>query len=185
MTPNRRAPTSPARTKKRMKIERIYALGLLLVTLSSAAQVLRDVDPDWKEGEVPPPPAFSQSRLIPIDMARYFSLRFGVDPQTISVTADGIVRYVMVAANNSGAMNAMFEGLRCSTGEVKTYARASSDGQWSLVQNPQWESLRGNQSSKHALAFARQGACEGRAARSNTRAIVNALKNPPPDIYAQ
>jgi hypothetical protein len=168
-----------------MKIERIYALGLLLVTLSSAAQVFSDTDPDWKEGDVPPPPAFRQNRLIPIDMPRYFSLRFGVDPQTLSITPDGIVRYVMVAANKSGAMNAMFEGVRCSTGQVKTYAHASSNGQWSIIQNPQWESLFGDHSSKHALAFAHQGACEGRTTRSSTDAIVNALKNPQQDIYAR
>ncbi len=168
-----------------MKIKYLYALGLLMMTLGSTAQIFSDEDPDWKETDAPSPPAFSQNRLIPIDMARYFSLRFGVDPQTISITADGIVRYVMVAANNSGAMNAMFEGLRCSTGEVKTYARASSDGQWSVVQNPQWESLFGDQSSKHALAFARQGACEGRTTRSSAQAIVNALKKPELDLYSQ
>jgi hypothetical protein len=168
-----------------MKIEKIYALGLLLVTLSSAAQVFSDVDPDWKESDAPPPPAFSQTRLIPIDMPPYYSLRFGVDPQTISITADGIVRYVMVASSASGAVNAMYEGLRCATGEVKTYARASANAQWSIVQNPGWQSLKGNQSSRHALAFARQGACEGRTTRSSTGAIVNSLKNPRPDIYQQ
>lgn len=168
-----------------MKIKQIYTLGLLLATLGSTAQVFSDTDPDWKESDAPPPPAFSQDRLIPIEMARYFSLRFGVDPQTISITPDGIVRYVMVAANKSGAMNAMFEGVRCATGEVKTYARASSNGQWSVVQNPQWASLFGDQSSKHALAFARQGACEGRTTRSSAQAIVHALKNPELDIYAQ
>lgn len=165
-----------------MKIEKIYALGLLLVALSSTAQVFSDVDPDWNESDAPTPPAFSQTRLIPIDMPTYFSLRFGVDPQTISVTADGIVRYVMVASNASGSMNAMFEGLRCATGEVKTYARANASGQWSIVQNPAWQSLKGNQSSRHALAFARQGACEGRTAGSSAQSIANSLKNPRQDL---
>lgn len=168
-----------------MKIERIYALGLLMVALSSAAQVFSDVDPDWKESDTPTPPSFSQTRLIPIDMPPYVSLRFGVDPQTISVTSDGIVRYVVVASNASGSLNAMFEGLRCATGEVKTYARASANAQWSIVQNPGWQSLKGNQSSRHALSLARQGACEGRTSRSSTDAIVKMLKNPHPDIYQQ
>lgn len=168
-----------------MKIKKTYVLGLLLVTVGSAAQVFSDVDPDWKESDTPTPPAFSQNRLIPIDMPPYLSLRFGVDPQTISVHADGIVRYVMVASNASGAMNAMYEGLRCATGEVKTYARANANAQWSIVQNPEWQSLKGNQSSRHALAFARQGACEGRTTGSSTDAIVKSLKNPRPDIYQQ
>lgn len=160
-----------------MKLEKLFWLGLTLVALSASAQVI--TDPDWKETEVPAPPAFNKERLIPIDMPKYVTLRFGVDPATLTITPDGIVRYVMVAANATGSISAMYEGIRCATGEVKTYARYASSGKWSPVPDPQWRGLTDNLPSRHALALARQGACDGRAATANSAtAIVNALKNP-------
>lgn len=98
-------------------------------------------------------------------------------PATLTITPDGIVRYVMVATNAGGSVNAMFEGIRCATGEVKTYARSSANGVWINVKEPQWRGLTDNLPSKHALALARQGACDGRSAPANSTAdIIKALK---------
>ena len=38
---------------------------------------------------MPTPPAFSQDKLIALDMPPYMTLKFGVDPATITVTGDG------------------------------------------------------------------------------------------------
>ena len=144
-----------------MNIKKLLCTSLLLgsIHLGYAAgptpgQVV--LDPDWTESEVPPPPRFNKDKLVPIDMPKYVSLKFGVDPATLAITPDGIVRYVMVATNVSGSINAMYEGIRCATGEVKTYARYASNGEWSTVAEPQWRELNSNQPSKHALALARQ-----------------------------
>jgi hypothetical protein len=163
-----------------MKIKKLVWLGLALLCAGAVAQVNVD-DPDWKESPVPPAPAFNKDKLIAIEMPRYVSLTFGVDPATLVISADGIVRYVVVAANATGSISAMYEGIRCATGEVKTYARYGSNGQWSVAAAPQWLGLTENMPSKHALALARQGVCDGRAAAaSSVAAIVNALKNPNP-----
>ena len=128
---------------------------------------------------MPAPPPFRKERLIPIDMPTFVTLKFGVDPATLTVTSDGVVRYVMVAGHASGASNAMYEGIRCSTGEFKTYARVSASGLWSMVNDPQWRPLNDNNTSRHALAFARLGACEGRsAAASDPAQIIATLRNP-------
>lgn len=166
-------PTEPVR-----KLFSWIALAAAFWASTAMAQTI-EKNPDWKEVDVPPPPAFSKDRLIPVDMPRFVTLKFGVDPATLTVTSDGVVRYVMVAANASGASNAMYEGIRCSTGEFITYARFSAAGQWAVVNDPQWRPLGDNNVSKHALALARQGACEGRsAAASNPAQIISALKNP-------
>lgn len=160
-----------------MKFEKFLWLGLALVALSASAQIV--IDPDWKETEVPPPPSFNKDKLIPIEMPRFVSLRFGVDPATLAITPEGIVRYVVVAVSATGSTNAMYEGIRCATGEVKTYARYMSNGQWSSVQDPQWQGLNDNLPSRHALALARQGVCIGRSAAANSIAeIVEGLKYP-------
>lgn len=164
-----------------MKPEKLFGLGLLLA-FSASAQVL--VDADWQESEAPAPPAFSQNQLIPIEMPRYVSLRLGVDPATLSITPDGIVRYVAVATNANGSISAMYEGIRCVSAEVKTYARAATNGQWASVPDPQWRKLNDNQPSRHALALARQGLCDDRSpSTSSVPAMVKALKNPKTDLY--
>jgi hypothetical protein len=158
-----------------MKLEKLFWTGLMLMTLSVSAQVVTDLD--WKETETPSPPAFNKDRLIPIAMPSYVSLRLGVDPATLTMTPDGIVRYVVVASNATGSINAMYEGIRCATGEFKTYARYTSSGQWASVSDPQWQGLEDNLPSKHATALARQGVCEGRSASgSSAAAIVDTLK---------
>jgi hypothetical protein len=133
-------------------------------------------NPDWKEEPVPPPPAFAKDAVIALDMPPFVSLKVGVDPSTIVVSDDGVVRYVIVMTNATGSVNAVYEGIRCITDEVKTYARWTSSGTWSLASNPQWKAVNDNMPSQHAKAFARQGGCQARLATSQTE-IVNALKS--------
>jgi hypothetical protein len=137
-------------------------------------------NPDWTEEAAPAPPTFSKDRVIPLDMPSYVSVKVGVDPQTIVVGNDGVVRYVAVMTNASGTMNASFEGIRCASGQFKTYARYSASGTWSTVSEPQWRDLTDNLPSKHPHAFARQAACEVRVANRKEE-ILQALqgKKPP------
>ena len=159
-----------------MAFKKLSSLVLALWVGVAAAQLI-ELDPDWTESDAPPPPTFSLGQLIPLNMPPYVSLKFGIDPTTLSVTADGIARYVVVATNTSGSMTAMYEGIRCATGEVKTYARFNSSGKWDPVQKPKWQELTGPQPSKHANVLARQGLCEGSTTTGLTVAdIVQALK---------
>ena len=167
-----------------MQVRKLLCLGLatlaLGVSLNAIGQVFVE-DPDWKEVDVPTPPSFSKDRLVFVNMPPYVTVRFGVDPATLTITDDGVIRYVMVAQSpGGGTSSAMYEGIRCAAGEFKTYARFNASGQWAAVRNPQWRALTDNNTSKHALALARQGACDGRSARARSvQTIVNALKNPP------
>jgi hypothetical protein len=159
-----------------MKLDKWLWLGLTLVALGASAE---EDALDWKESEAPPAPAFNKGKLLPIDMPHYVTLQFGVDPATLVITPDGVVRYVVVASNATGSISAMYEGIRCATGQVKTYARFASNGQWSSIQDPQWRGLNDNLPSRHALALANQGVCETPTiAASSVKGIVNALTNP-------
>jgi hypothetical protein len=159
-----------------MNLARLTGCSLALVALVAAAQT--STTPDLKESQAPAPPTFDTRQLIQIPMPSYISLQFGIDPATLSVSPDGIVSYVVLASSASGSVNAMFEGIRCATGEVKTYARYAATGQWAIITDPQWQDLNGKLPSKHALALARQGLCSGRSAAGRSgSAIVQALKN--------
>ena len=142
------------------------------------AQYLSD-NTDWVESDAPPPPAFDLGKLLTFTGAVSSSLVYGVDPSTIRISnADGVVRYVLVATSSSGARNVMYEAIRCSTGEFKTYARYSPDGRWSKVAEPQWRSMFENMPSKHALYMAGAAVCDGAAPVLTVTAMVRRLKNP-------
>ncbi len=134
----------------------------VLAPFAASAQFFPE-KPDWKETEAPPPPAFDVAKLVTFKVNGGQSIVYGVDPASISVTKiDSVVRYVMVATSASGVRNVMYEGLHCETGQMKTYARQFS-GKWEPVTNPQWQSVFGDMPSRHALAFAKAGACDNSA----------------------
>ncbi len=134
--------------------------------------------PEWKELEAPPPPPLRMQGLIPIDVEGS-SLRFGVDPASITVGADRVVRYVVVATSSSGAVNGMYEGLRCDAGEVRVYARYNPGSGWVPASDGQWQALRaGNASTRHSMAIARGGACMESSPNGPPAQIVLDLKAP-------
>jgi hypothetical protein len=154
-----------------------WLLALALAAGAAHAQ-LAPVDPDWKEVDAPAPPALRTTRLITIEIPES-TLRFGVDPASISVGSDGIVRYVVVATSSSGAVNGFYEGLRCSTGEVKTYARHNPASGWVVVKDGQWRSVREARPSRHSLVIARNGACIGGAPNQTAQQVVRDLGGDP------
>jgi CNP1-like family len=157
-------------------------LVVLLLVFANAdvarAQVYAS-DTEWKESETPPPPAFDVKKLLTFEVPRISSLVYGVDPASVSISqSDSLVRYVMVATSPSGARSVIYEALRCSTGEFKTYARYSADGKWTPVANPEWRSVFAGMASKHPLWFAKAGACDAAAPAGSVSELVTKLKNP-------
>ena len=158
-----------------MMFRSLVVAGMLGLSFAAWAQFNPDAMA-WKEGEVPLPPAFDVGKLLVFDVSTGSSLVYGVDPATLRIGKDGIVRYVMVATSRSGARNVLYEGIRCSSGEFKTYARYSAEGVWRPVDNPEWRSMFGNMPSRHAVQFARTAACSNSAPTSSVEEIVRRLK---------
>lgn len=155
---------------------RIFVALVLMGASAMTHALIVDVDPDWQESDVPAPPALSGDRLLPLEMPPYVSLQFGIDPASLVVTKDGIVRYVVVARSAGGSVTAFYEGIRCATAEVKTYARSNSAGEWVKPGSVEWRALNANHPSKHAGVFARQAACDGATAANSAADIVRALR---------
>ena len=157
----------------------LWGCALLLGLSSTAWAGFSDEEAEWKESEAPPPPAFDGGRLVVFEGSPGSSLVYGVDPASISISkADGLVRYVVVASSASGARNVMYEAIRCATGEFKTYARYSPEGQWRMVGNPEWRSMFGSMPSNHALRLAKAGAWDNASLPTSVNQLVRQLKNP-------
>jgi hypothetical protein len=161
-----------------MRPSRLIAVAIItaLWCAGTIAQ-LAPVDPDWRETEAPPPPALKVQGAIPLEMPGS-SLRFGVQPDSISIGADGVVRYVVVATSATGAVNAIYEGLRCSSGDFKVYARLNPDSGWVPTKDSEWRSLHEQRASRHSLIIARTGACIGRGTNVSAQRIIGDLKAP-------
>lgn len=153
--------------------------GALPATTAGAAPANFLLDnPDWKESEAPPPPAFDIGKLLTFTVTANQFMVYGVDPASISISSsDSVVRYVVVATSQSGVRNVMYEALQCARGEVKTYARMAPGSQWQLVKDPQWRSVFEKKPSMHALAFAKLAACDNAAPATSVREIAYKLKN--------
>ncbi len=67
--------------------------------------------------------------------------RFSIDPKSISVGEDDVVRYTLIVKSSEGAMNITFEGINCRSREIKLYAFGRADGTWSRNRYAKWSPI--------------------------------------------
>ena len=162
---------------------KFFAAAVLAAAASGAlAQFAATIDPDWKEGGAPPPPALRTTGLIALEIPRS-TLRFGIDPATITIGQDRVVRYVVVAQGEGGAINGIYEGLHCNTGKVKVYARNAGAG-WVPAQDAGWKPVHDAPHATYTLPIARGGACSGHAPNRSAAQIVRDLRAPVDSRFA-
>jgi hypothetical protein len=77
---------------------------------------------DWKETEFSLPAVPTGKGLLEFFVSSASSFKFFIDPQSLSVSTDGIVRYAMVARSAAGVETVSFEGIRCQNETYKVYA---------------------------------------------------------------
>ena len=152
------------------------AMAVVFLAAAAANAQIAPENPDWRESAVPPPPSFDPDHLIRLESPPGSSLNFGIDPATLSISPEGIVRYVVIAFRPGGARNVMYEGIRCATGQYRLYARYNAEGGWSMARDGDWQSLFESPAVRHALTFARAGACTGHSAGRSAEDIARALR---------
>ncbi len=96
---------------------------------------------NWKEGEVPLPAYPKAEGLIEFTAGPDSRFRFFIDPASLSLSADGVVRYTLIARSASGFANVSYEGMRCSPASYKVYA-LGHEGRWTLRES-EWRAIRG------------------------------------------
>lgn len=135
------------------------ALALLgaLVPSIAAAQAREDDDAPkvWKELEVRLPAYPKQADLIEFEAGAASGNRFFVDAESISVGADGVVRYSLVIRSPSGAENVSYEGIRCDMRQQKYYAFGRRDGTWSNARQSDWRRIEYKEINRqHGVLYA-------------------------------
>lgn len=115
---------------------------------------VRDIAPpaeqqEWQEQDVALPPYPEQSRLLELDIDTGATpFRHYLDPESLSVGADHVVRFTTVIVSSSGVWNVTYEGLHC--GE-RTHRRLAygSVGKWHLLPGTDWERISGSGSQRY------------------------------------
>jgi len=90
-------------------------------------------DKPFKEDAVtfPAPPVDRDAVPFDVGGRDESPLRFAIDPKSVSIGKDNVVRYTVLITSKTGARNVNYEGLRCDTAERRIYARLRNDSnQW-------------------------------------------------------
>lgn len=131
-------------------------LAFLLVTGTAGAA---DETAPWQEVEVEPPAFPAQNGLTDIYVSAAATNRFMIDPATISVGTDGVVRYVLVVLTSGGATNVSFEGIRCKEWTWKLYATGRPDRTWSKSRIIEWRPIENKPVNRHHAMIAKELFC--------------------------
>ena len=85
---------------------------------------------DWKEASLQLPTYPKGEGLIEFFVSGASSFTFFIDPASVALGEDGVVRYTLIARSQSGVANTSFEGIHCANNTYKVFAYGN-DGQWS------------------------------------------------------
>lgn len=132
---------------------RLAGLAAAALALAAAPGLLAqpaDQKSDWeleqekrfiKEGEVRLPPRYREEDLLEFEVGRTVSFRFYIDKASISIDADQVVRYTLVARSPRGVENVSYEGIHCTSGRTRGYAVGQPGGGWRPV-NQDWAEVQ-------------------------------------------
>lgn len=95
----------------------------------------------WEELQAKLPAYPNIKQVLPLEVASARPTQFFVDPKSIAVSEDGVVRYSLIAKSSSGVLNVSYEGIRCETREKKLYAFGRQDSAWSRNRFAKWEGI--------------------------------------------
>jgi hypothetical protein len=87
------------------------------------------------------PPYPSDSDLLPLSVPPTSTAGVYIDPDSISVGDDGVVRITYVVVSRSGVHNTFYEGFRCKDRVYKTYAWGVGEGPFHPMSDSEWKTI--------------------------------------------
>ncbi len=102
-----------------------------------------DEEKTWQEEETQLPATPDLNAAKSFFVSPTTVLEFSIDPASLSIGKDDVIRYTLLVKSRSGVVNLSFEGLRCASAEYKVYAYGNErTPEWSAVRNPQWKEIK-------------------------------------------
>jgi hypothetical protein len=159
---------------------RIFIASLMVLVCNGVSADVEDdyIRQSWQEAEVVFPAPPEEGGLREFYVSAVAENRFFVDTSTLSIGADGVVRYVLMVLTQGGARNVSFEGMRCETREWRIYASGRADGSWSKARSDSWSPVRDAAVNRHRAVLFLDYFCPGGVIVSKVGELRNAFKRP-------
>ena len=142
----------------------------------------------WQEDKVTLPAAPDMGKLIPFEVSVSNTNRFLVDPASISIGNDGVVRFTAVIESSGGARTVNYEGVRCYTRERRLYAFGQADGSWIESKGSGWVQRykqQGRSLNGYPAVLADEYFCANRAPVKDPATAIERLNYGPAAISAR
>jgi len=128
---------------------------------------------DELQAQLPAYPDLAQALAFEVPSAR--PTQFFIDPKSIAIGADGVVRYSLIAQSSSGSLSVSFEGIRCETHEKKLYAFGRKVGDWSRNKFAKWETIPGATRDPQHNFLLNDFLCPGELIVDTPKEVISAL----------
>lgn len=163
----------------------LLALMPLLAWARDDGDEARKAAAGWVEAgyTLPSPP--DERHLLAFRVGAHPVGRFLLDPESLTVGEDGVIRYTLVMRGSGGASTTTFEGVRCGTRERRLYANLERDGGWRPFKKSAWQPLPVAGSSIAMFAYSGNDPratlaygylCDGSAPRRAREDIIGRLR---------
>lgn len=165
-----------------------YFSGLaILFCMAGSAGAQSTFEEDFDDGEKPwteitiqLPAAPAPENLLPFFVSATATQEFAIDSKSLTLGADGVIRYTLLTTSASGARNISYEGIRCQSYEKKLYAFGHVDGTWSRSRRDKWEAIRSNAANRQHAALAQDYFCQGLTIAGTAQKMLDRLRKKQP-----
>ena len=160
------------------------ALALALTALHPGAQAQslfgRDHDPIDAVLPDPMPRVPAPQDTLAFQGSATTTNRFAVDPASLAIDGESVVRFTLIVTSSSGVRNVSYEAFRCYSGEQQLLAIARADGTWSVLRKPQWRPLERDdtRNSQYRALYSRLCA-GGAAAAQKPEQLADRIRSAP------
>lgn len=131
-----------------------------------------------EDKDVTPPPLPDYDKLLPFEVSKGTTLTFAIDPKSLSIGKDGVVRYTVVITSPAGARNVRYEGIRCGDGQQwKLYDAIDEDGTaWDTDTSTDWERIQYNSLNAYQNTLAKDYFCDFSTIAGDAKTIVDNIR---------
>jgi hypothetical protein len=103
---------------------------------------IEDETKPWEEIAASLPPYPKTENLLVFSVSSATPNKFMIDSTSLSVGADGVIRYTVVIDSPRGARTVNYEGLRCDPAEYKIYGFGQENGKWTENKRGAWQPFK-------------------------------------------
>jgi hypothetical protein len=139
-----------------------------------------DESKPWQEVSVQLPAAPRAENLLPFYVSATATQSFAIDSKSVTVGADGVIRYTLISTSPGGARNISYEGIRCRAFEKKIYAIGQPDGSWSRSLRDQWERIAQNIANRQHATLVQDYFCKSLTVAGRPEKILERIRSQQP-----